>query len=70
MLYYITYLRTYTELHREFTELHRVKKLNLCGSLWSSVELSVIESYFLLMGVNFVVKKNIYQNNSQYGQNE
>ena len=54
MLYYITYLRTYTELHREFTELHRVKKINLCGSLWNSVELSVIESYFLLMFPFFI----------------
>jgi len=26
VVYYITNLRTYTELHREFTEFHRVKK--------------------------------------------
>ena len=40
LVYDKTNLRTFTELHREITETHRVKKSDLCGPPWFSVDLS------------------------------
>ena len=44
----------YTKLHREVTELHRGKKLDLSGPLWTSVDLSVsfLFSYIVEHKVN------------------